>query len=143
MTEAAAIPVAELNEDQAKAELARLASEIQDHNAAYYQNDDPAISDAEYDALCQRNSAIEGRFPNLKRPDSPSERIGAPSTDGADGFSKVRHSRPMLSLGNAFNEEDVVDFLAGIRRFLKLDDDAVVEIVAEPKIDGLSAALRY
>ena len=135
--------VADLDEAQAKAELARLAFEIRFHDTAYYQNDAPAISDAEYDALRQRNSAIEARFPNLKRADSPSERIGASPTDGADGFSKVRHSRPMLSLGNAFNEADVADFLAGIRRFLKLDDDTAVAIVAEPKIDGLSAALRY
>ena len=135
--------VADLDEARAKAELARLALEIRFHDTAYYQNDAPAISDAEYDALRQRNSAIEARFPELKRPDSPSDRIGAPPMAGADGFSKVRHSRPMLSLGNAFNEADVVDFLAGIRRFLKLDDDAAVAIVAEPKIDGLSAALRY
>ncbi len=144
MTGVADIAVADLSADQAKGELARLALEIRFHDTAYYQNDAPAITDAEYDRLRQRNDAIETRFPELKRADSPSERIGAPPTDdGADGFSKVRHSRPMLSLGNAFDEEDVTDFLAGIGRFLKLSEDAPIAIVAEPKIDGLSAALRY
>ncbi|MDP7545986.1 MAG: NAD-dependent DNA ligase LigA [Alphaproteobacteria bacterium] len=140
MTDTAAVPVSELSEDQAKEELARLAVEIGFHNKAYYQNDQPEISDAEYDQLRQRNSAIEGRFANLKRPDSPSDKVGAPV---ADGFAKVRHSRPMLSLGNAFDEADVTDFLAGIARFLKLPEAAPIAIVAEPKIDGLSAALRY
>ncbi len=140
MTDAAALPVSALGPAQAKAELARLAFEIAFHNKAYYQNDAPEISDADYDQLRQRNSAIEDRFPDLKRADSPSDKIGAPVTDG---FAKVRHSRPMLSLGNAFNEADVTDFLAGIVRFLKLPEDAPIAIVAEPKIDGLSAALRY
>jgi DNA ligase (NAD+) len=140
MSGAADIPIADLSEAQAESELARLALEIRFHDTAYYQNDAPEISDADYDHLRQRNDAIEVRFPGLKRADSPSERIGAPLTDG---FSKVRHRRPMLSLGNAFNAEDVTDFLAGIGRFLKLPDDAPVAIVAEPKIDGLSAALRY
>ncbi len=140
MTDAAALPASALSEDQAKAELARLALEIGFHNKAYYQNDAPEISDADYDQLRRRNGAIEQRFPNLKRADSPSDKVGAPVTDG---FAKVRHSRPMLSLGNAFNEADVADFLAGIARFLKLPDDAPIAIVAEPKIDGLSAALRY
>jgi DNA ligase (NAD+) len=137
---AAALPVPELSEAQAKAELARLAFEIGFHNKAYHQNDKPEISDADYDQLRQRNSAIEEKFPNLKRTDSPSDEIGAPV---ADGFAKVRHSRPMLSLSNAFNEGDVADFLAGIARFLKLPEDATIASVAEPKIDGLSAALRY
>ena len=140
MSQADLIPVADLGQAEATAELARLAFEIRFHDAAYYQNDDPAISDADYDQLRLRNAEIEARFPDLKRADSPSERLGAPI---ADGFKKVRHSRPMLSLGNAFNEEDVTDFLAGIARFLKLESDAPIAIVAEPKIDGLSAALRY
>ncbi|MDA1098822.1 MAG: NAD-dependent DNA ligase LigA [Proteobacteria bacterium] len=140
MINTAALPVSALSEDQAKAELARLAFEIGFHDRAYYQNDAPEISDAAYDQSRRRNSEIEARFPGLKRADSPSERIGAPVTGG---FAKVRHSRPMLSLGNAFKEADVADFLAGIRRFLKLSEDAPLAIVAEPKIDGLSAALRY
>ena len=140
MSGPATIPVSELSEEQAKEELARLAFEIGFHNRAYYQNDAPEISDAAYDLLRQRNSDIEARFPHLKRADSPSDQVGAPV---AEGFAKVRHRRPMLSLGNAFNEADVADFLSGIRRFLKLPDDTPVAIVAEPKIDGLSAALRY
>ena len=140
MNDTATLPIDELSEDQARRELQRLAFEIAFHNKAYYQNDAPAISDADYDQLRQRNSAIEARFPNLTRADSPSQQVGAPV---ADGFAKVRHSRPMLSLGNAFDEADVADFLASIGRFLKLPDDAPIAIVAEPKIDGLSAALRY
>ncbi len=133
-------PVGELDEDQAKAELARLAMEIKFHDIAYYRSDAPEISDADYDRLRQRNAAIEERFPALKRLDSPSQSVGAPLTDG---FTKVRHARPMLSLGNAFDEADVADFLAGIGRFLKLAAEEPIAIVAEPKIDGLSAALRY
>jgi DNA ligase (NAD+) len=140
MTDTTTLAASELSEDQAKAELARLAFEIGFHNKAYFQNDKPEISDADYDRLRRRNTEIEARFPALKRADSPSERVGAPV---ADGFAKIRHRRPMLSLGNAFDEADVVDFLAGIRRFLKLPDDAPVAIVAEPKIDGLSATLHY
>jgi DNA ligase (NAD+) len=134
------LPVARLTEAEAAGELARLAGEIAAHDQAYYQLDAPTIADAEYDALRQRNEAIEARFPALKRPDSPSERIGAPV---AEGFAKVRHGRPMLSLGNAFEAADVADFLARVRRFLKLAEEEIIDIVAEPKIDGLSAALRY
>lgn len=100
----------------------------------------PRISDAEYDALKARNTAIEKRFPDLVREDSPSRRVGAAP---AAGFSKVRHRVPMLSLDNVFSEDELHDFLAGVRRFLMLDDDAVLEIVAEPKIDGLSFNARY
>ncbi len=139
----AKIPVDRLTEAQARAELARLASEVKHHDVLYYQQDAPEISDAAYDALRQRNEAIEGRFPALVRPDSPSKRVGAAP---APGFSKIRHAVPMLSLGNAFDEEDVRDFVDGVRRFIKeLKDDPslVLETVAEPKIDGLSASLRY
>ena len=129
-----------LDQKKAKRELARLAKEIARHDRLYHQQDAPAVSDAEYDALRQRNAALEDRFPDLVRPDSPSKRIGAAP---AGGFAKVRHSRPMLSLSNAFDESDVRDFIARIQRFLGLDADAAVEIVAEPKIDGLSASLRY
>ena len=133
-------PVGELTEAQAKAELARLARGIARHDELYYANDAPEISDADYDALRQRNAAIEARFPAHVRPDSPSKRVGAPAVEA---FGKVRHAVPMLSLGNAFSEEDVVDFIARVRRFLGLAADAAVELVAEPKIDGLSISLTY
>jgi len=133
-------PVAELTEAQARDELARLAAAIEDADAAYHGADAPRISDAEYDALKARNAAIEARFPDLKRPDSPSERIGARPSDG---FAKVAHARPMLSLANAFSPEDVRDFVDGIRRFLNLPAAAPLAFTAEPKIDGLSLSLRY
>jgi DNA ligase (NAD+) len=129
-----------LSEAEAKAELERLAREIARHDELYHAQDDPEISDADYDALRQRNAAIEARFPSLIRTDSPSARVGAAP---AAVFSKVRHALPMLSLGNAFTAEDVVDFLARVRRFLGLAGDAVVELTAEPKIDGLSISLTY
>jgi DNA ligase (NAD+) len=138
--DSATIPPEELTPEQAAEELARLAAEIARHDRLYYQLDRPEISDAEYDALVRRNAAIEARFPELRRPDSPSLRVGAPPTGG---FAKVTHARPMLSLDNAFDEEDVREFWARIRRFLGLPPDEPIEVVAEPKIDGLSASLRY
>ncbi|MGA7151841.1 MAG: NAD-dependent DNA ligase LigA [Pseudolabrys sp.] len=131
---------AKLTEAQAKAELKRLATEIAAHDKRYYQQDAPSVTDSEYDALRQRNSAIESRFPKLIRPDSPSKRIGAAPTGK---FKKVRHAVPMLSLDNAFAEQDVIDFVARIRRFLKLSEDEKLAFSAEPKIDGLSMSLRY
>jgi DNA ligase (NAD+) len=125
---------------QAKAELKRLAAEIAGHDRRYYQEDAPAVSDAEYDALRQRNAAIEARFPDLVRPDSPSGRVGAAP---AARFAKVRHALPMLSLGNAFADQDVVDFVGRIRRFLRLGENDEIAFSAEPKIDGLSMSLRY
>jgi DNA ligase (NAD+) len=136
----AALPVDALTRAQAEAELARLAAEIARHDKLYHQKDAPEIPDAEYDALVIRNRAIEARFPELKRLDSPSLRVGAAP---ASGFAKVMHRAPMLSLDNAFAPEDVTDFLGRIRRFLKLPEDADIEMVAEPKIDGLSATLTY
>jgi DNA ligase (NAD+) len=133
-------PVDELTGAQAKAELERLAREIAHHDELYYANDAPGISDADYDALRQRNAAIEARFPQYVRPDSPSKRVGAAPVEA---FGKVRHAVPMLSLGNAFAEEDVVEFVARVRRFLGLSADAAVELTAEPKIDGLSISLTY
>ncbi|HWA43415.1 MAG TPA: NAD-dependent DNA ligase LigA [Hypericibacter adhaerens] len=137
---ATGIAVGDLTRAQAEKELARLAAEIAHHDQLYFQKDAPEISDAEYDALVARNRAIEARFPDLKRADSPSARLGAAP---ASGFAKVTHSRPMLSLDNGFSTEDVTDFLGRIRRFLKLPEDSGIEMVAEPKIDGLSAALTY
>jgi DNA ligase (NAD+) len=135
-----AVPVDDLTETQAAAELKRLATEIAAHDRRYYQNDAPTVSDAEYDALRVRNNAIEARFPELVRSDSPSRRVGAAP---AGKFAKVRHSVPMLSLGNAFSDEDVIEFVARIRRFLKLEEGDRLAITAEPKIDGLSCSLRY
>ncbi len=131
--------VEEMTPAQAKAELKFLAAEIAQHDKLYY-TDTPRISDAEYDALRQRNEAIEKRFPELKRKDSPSDRVGAAP---AERFGKVTHSVPMLSLGNAFDDEDVKEFVERIRRFLSLKDDDAIEFNAEPKIDGLSITLRY
>ena len=133
-------PVGKLTEKQAKAELTRLALEIERHDRLYHQQDAPEISDADYDALRRRNEAIEERFPTLKHTDSPSDQVGAPV---ASGFGKVTHARPMLSLSNVFNDEGVHDFIESVRKFLGLEADDPIEIVAEPKIDGLSASLRY
>src|SRR5262245_528982 len=129
-----------LSEAEAAAELERLAGEIARHGGLYYAQDAPQISDADYDRLRQRNAAIEARYPQLLRADSPSRRVGAAPVEA---FGKVRHAVPMLSLGNAFDEQDVSDFLARVRRFLGLAQDAVVEVTAEPKIDGLSISLTY
>jgi len=129
-----------LTRDEAAAELEWLAEEIARHDEAYYREDAPVISDAEYDALRQRNDMLEAEFPDLVRVDSPSKRVGAAPSEK---FGKVRHSVPMLSLGNAFADEDVAEFVSRIRRFLKLADDEPVAITAEPKIDGLSISLRY
>ncbi|MDX2224406.1 MAG: NAD-dependent DNA ligase LigA [Rhodospirillaceae bacterium] len=133
-------PVEALTETDAAAELKRLAAEIARHDEAYHGRDAPEISDAAYDALSRRNAAIEARFPNLVRADSPSRRVGAAP---AGGFAKVRHAVPMLSLDNAFTDDDVRDFEARVRRFLKLHADETVEMTAEPKIDGLSFSARY
>ncbi|MEL7112633.1 MAG: NAD-dependent DNA ligase LigA, partial [Pseudomonadota bacterium] len=134
------IAVEDLTEDQARRELARLVTEIKLADASYYTDDNPHLPDAEYDALRQRNLAIEARFPELKRSDSPSERIGTPVSDG---FGKIEHGVPMLSLDNAFTDEDVQDFTDRVRRFLGLSSEELVKITAEPKIDGLSLSLTY
>lgn len=132
------VDVANLNEEQARKELARLADLIGAANIAYHQSDAPQISDAEYDALKRRNSEIEGRFPHLKRSDSPSDQVGAPISDG---FSKVTHAVRMLSLGNAFDDQDMFDFQERIQRYLGTDQG--IAFTVEPKIDGLSLSLRY
>ena len=138
--DASKIKPTDLSEAQAKAELKRLAGEIAAHDKRYYQQDAPTVTDAAYDALRQRNAAIEAHFPALIRADSPSRRVGATP---AGKFKKVRHAVPMLSLDNAFAEQDVVDFIARIRRFLKLDEKEKISFSAEPKIDGLSMSRRY
>lgn len=130
----------QLTRAEAKAELERLAAEIAYHDQRYYNDDAPEISDADYDALRRRNSEIEALFPDLVIEQGPSKRVGAaPSAQ----FGTIRHAVPMLSLSNAFEDEDVRDFVARIRRFLRMPDDAPLEITAEPKIDGLSISLRY
>ena len=135
-----AISVDALDATQAASELARLGGELAHHDQLYFGRDAPEISDAEYDALRQRLSAIEERFPDLVREDSPSRRVGAAPLEA---FGKIKHSVPMLSLGNAFDSDDVNDFEDRIRRFLKLADDAPLAFTAEPKIDGLSISIRY
>jgi DNA ligase (NAD+) len=134
------IPVADLTAAQAKAELKRLAAEIAAHDKHYYQDDAPRVSDAAYDALRRRNEEIEARFPELVREDSPSRRVGA---QPSQKFAKVRHAVPMLSLGNAFSDAEVAEFVQRMRRFLRLPADEKVMFTAEPKIDGLSCTLRY
>ncbi len=134
------VPAEELTPEQAAKELERLAEAIRHHDRLYHQEDSPEVPDADYDALSRRNAAIEARFPDLVRADSPSRRVGAAPVAG---FAKVRHNRPMLSLGNAFDEAEVAEFLARIRRFLNLSDEEPVAVLAEPKIDGVSASLRY
>ena len=129
-----------LTKAQAKVEHKRLTLELERHDKAYYQEDAPKISDAEYDALRKRFNAIEARFPEFVTSESPSQKIGAAPSGR---FRKVRHAVPMLSLDNAFAEEDVVDFVGRIRRFLKLSEDDNIDFSAEPKIDGLSMSLRY
>ena len=134
------LAVDDLTEKQAKAEHARLAAEIAGHDRRYYQDDAPSVSDADYDALRRRYGAIEERFPQLRTLESLTQRVGAAPSGR---FAKVRHAVPMLSLDNAFAEDDVVDFVGRIRRFLRLPDDEEIAFSAEPKIDGLSMSLRY
>ncbi len=129
-----------LTSAEAEKELDKLAREIAEHDRRYHAEDAPTISDADYDALRRRNNEIEERFPLLVRADSPSHRVGAKVSEK---FAKVVHARPMLSLDNAFSDEDVADFIARVRRFLGMKDDEDITVTAEPKIDGLSASLRY
>ncbi|MCV2892291.1 NAD-dependent DNA ligase LigA [Lentibacter sp. XHP0401] len=128
-----------MNEEAAKAELARLAALLAKANEAYHGQDAPEISDAEYDSLKRRNAEIEARFPALKRADSASEQVGAAPSEG---FAKVKHAVRMLSLGNAFEEGDVAEFTGRVAKFLGIEESAL-SFTAEPKIDGLSLSLRY
>ena len=134
------LDVAELSEAEAEQELARLADEISGHDQRYHGDDAPTITDAEYDALRARNRDIEARFPQLVRVDSPSLKVGAKVQEK---FEKISHEVPMLSLDNAFSDEDVADFVGRIKRFLKWPEGEPLPFTAEPKIDGLSLAVRY
>ncbi|MEW2916842.1 NAD-dependent DNA ligase LigA [Ruegeria sp. ANG10] len=134
------IPVSDLTEEAARVELAQLAEQLARANTLYHGEDAPEISDADYDALKHRNAEIETRFPHLKRADSPSDQVGARPSDG---FSKVTHAVRMMSLGNAFDDEDVQDFDRSIRKYLGLEASKPLSYTAEPKIDGLSLSLRY
>lgn len=127
-------------EEEAAAELERLAAEIAHHNRLYHTEDAPEISDADFDALMRRNAAIEAAFPALVRSDSPSKLVGAAPTGR---LAKVAHARPMFSLDNGFADSDVTDFLGRVRRFLALPESEAIALTAEPKIDGLSCSLRY
>src|ERR1041385_3652581 len=138
--DAARIAVDDLTDKQAKAEHARLHAELLEHDRRYYQDDKPSVTDAEYDALRKRYGEIEQRFPGLRTLESLTLKVGVAPTGR---FAKVRHAVPMLSLDNAFSQEDVTRFVERIRRFLKLSDDEPLAFTAEPKIDGLSMSLRY
>ena len=134
------IEVDALSKDEALMELQRLADEIAHHDQLYHGQDDPEISDADYDLLRERNAAIEERFPELVLPDSPSKKVGF---QPLEAFEKAPHTVPMLSLGNGFLRDDIADFLDRVRRFLNLDEANPLIVVAEPKIDGLSLSLTY
>ena len=133
-------PVGTLTEPEATRELQRLAAEIARHDQLYHAQDAPEISDAAYDALVARNAEIEKRFPDLVREDSPSRRVGAAPLPA---FGKIRHDVPMLSLGNAFEGQEIGDFADRVRRFLRVPPSEPLEFLAEPKIDGLSISIRY
>ena len=134
------VPIEKLTLAQARKELTTLALQLATHDERYYQDDAPTITDAEYDALRRRFNEIEARFPELVTKDSPSQKVGAAPSGR---FAKVAHAVPMLSLGNAFSDEDVADFVERVRKFLRLPADEMPVIIAEPKIDGLSLSLRY
>ena len=134
------IPVDELTPLEASIELTRLGDEIRKHDRAYYQDDAPSVSDAEYDALRHRLNDIEAAYPELVRPDSPSRTVGAAP---AEGFRSTPHLQPMMSLKDVFSDDEVADFIKSLRNFLALPEEEAVELVAEPKIDGLSINLLY
>ena len=136
----APLPAASMDEDQARKELAELAAQLASHDNAYYGEDAPTISDAEYDALKARALEIEAKFPSLTNSETPSQKVGAPVSEQ---FTEVRHGVPMLSLDNAFDDADVRDFVARVYKFLNLPMSEPIGFVAEPKIDGLSASIRY
>jgi len=132
--------VSDLTAAEASAELSQLQAEILEHDQRYHGDDAPTIPDGEYDALRVRNSAIEAQFPDLVLPNSPSKTVGSTVQEK---FEKISHQVPMLSLDNAFDDDDVAEFATRVRRFLKWPSDQALPMTAEPKIDGLSLALRY
>ncbi|MBV8939013.1 MAG: NAD-dependent DNA ligase LigA, partial [Alphaproteobacteria bacterium] len=129
-----------MNRRDAQEEIARLTREIRHHDVLYYQHAAPVITDAQYDEKRRRLEALEQQFPDLKQLDSPTQTVGAPASET---FAKVTHSVPMLSLNNAFSDEDMAEFEARIRRFLNLSASETIAYVCEPKIDGLSFSARY
>jgi DNA ligase (NAD+) len=133
-------PIADLDQKQAASEIADLSAQVADANTAYHGQDAPVLSDAEYDAIKSRLAGLEDAFPAVARPDSPTTQVGAAPSEG---FGKITHAQRMMSLGNAFSPEDVQDFLGRVRSFLGLGADVQLQVTAEPKIDGLSLALRY
>ncbi len=133
-------PISDLSPNEAAVEHTQLGEEIAEHDRRYYQEDAPVVSDADYDALRRRYEALEARFPELATPESLTRKVGAAP---AEKFAKIRHAVPMLSLGNVFSDEEVVDFVARVRRFLRLSDEEKIVFTAEPKIDGLSCSLRF
>ena len=130
----------DLSYEDARARHAQLVKEIHHHDKLYYQKDQPEVSDAEYDALRQELEKLEAEYPELISGDSPTQKVGV---EPSKGFKKVKHEIPMLSLANVFSEEEMQDFLDRVCRFLGLGADEPIEILAEPKIDGLSCSLRY
>ena len=132
--------VPDLTEGQAKRELARLTILLNKANIDYHGKDAPELDDSTFDNWKKRNHEIEARFPTLKRPDSPSNQVGA---EPRDGFRKIRHTQKMLSLGNAFQDSDVEDFITRVKKFLNIAPNQIMVMTAEPKIDGLSLAVRY
>ena len=132
-------PVDHLTPDEARIEHQSLGAEIKEHDRRYYEEDAPSVSDAEYDALRKRYEALEDQFPELKTPESLTQKVGSKVSEK---FGKVRHRVPMLSLANAFADEEVEEFVERIRRFLQWKADAPLALTAEPKIDGLSLSLR-
>ena len=136
---------ADMTEAEAATELAELAAEIAKHDALYHGEDNPQLNDADYDRLVSRNRQLEAAYPLLIRSDSPTMRVGTPlsGTTNTGHFGKIKHARPMLSLNNGFHDDDIIDFITRVRKFLSLSDETDAEFVAEPKIDGLSLSLRY
>ena len=130
-----------VSEAEAANRLMRLAREIAKHNRAYHADDAPQISDAAFDALVRENNALEAAFPHLIRADSPNRQVGA--SVAASALAKITHAKRMMSLDNAFADEDVVEFAARVRRYLALPEDAPLAMTAEDKIDGLSLSIRY
>jgi DNA ligase (NAD+) len=133
-------PADHLTPDEARAEHEALGNEIAEHDRRYYEEDAPTVSDAEYDALRKRYEALEDQFPELKSPESLTQKVGSKVSEK---FGKIRHRVPMLSLANGFADQEVEEFVERIRRFLNLGADAPLAFTAEPKIDGLSLSLRY